>query len=171
MRAALTLLLAACMASASYAQCKYERNEVDKFTKDKVVVTRAKSPLFGAMVEYFDFRSQAGSYFIDIHSSVRRDFDGVPDGATLMFMLANDSVVEAKATHGAPVLPRMVGNMMAYFFDCTYAIDRAGLERMQASPVTAMRFYHYTSYSDVEVKKTARQERMQKAIICLLQAE
>lgn len=152
------------------AQCTYQQNEVDKFTKKKVISTKAHASLFGAMVDYIMFRSVDGNCFLDIHSSVDNSFGAVPEGASLLFRLANDSVVEATAAHLAIAAPAYVGTHIVFFFDATYSMELTALEQLASTPVVGMRIYHTDSYSDIDWQKPRKQEKLQRAAQCLLQA-
>ncbi len=152
------------------AQCKYVKNEVDRFTKSKVVVTKANVSLYGAMIDKWHFRSVDGSYFIDIHSSVRQSFDAIPADGELMFLLDNDSTVQAYSTGLFIPITQRAGNAIVQILDATYALDHVALEQLVSHKVVAIRFYHTNTYTELEMK-AAKQQKIMAAAKCLLEAQ
>jgi hypothetical protein len=150
------------------AQCKYERNEVDRFTHNHVVEVKAKVSFFGAMIDKASFRLVDGHYFMDIHSSTPSDFV-VSEGSSLYFLLANDSVVIAKSIGLFSPSPKSMGSTIAWIFDGTYELDREAMAQLAAVPVVALRFYNSGAYTEREWKPS-KQTKLMDAARCLLAA-
>lgn len=170
MRDALTLLLTAGMAMASFAQCKYEKNEVDKFTKDKVVITKARIVIHSAAADAMRFRHQGESYFLDLSVAVSKGISGVCNGSELNLLLSDSSVVTFTAVSGGDVdvTYNPYGNIR--ILHCTYAVAKDDLLRLAEVPVNSIRIHYCDTYEDTDISKPVKQEKVQKAVSCLLKA-
>lgn len=145
----ITFLLLILLTTLSYGQdCKYKRNEVDQFTKNKVLET--KSEWLGENIAYtlkkIDdtkyLRIELGSYSVF----------AINDGAKLMFLTDKDESIElifpkyeiSKTTPGAVASQYVVE---------TINISGDVLKRLQTEKIIKVRFYTTEGYIDKPIKE------------------
>jgi hypothetical protein len=186
------ILLSLTLASTlSFAQnCKYEKNEVDKFTKKKVVETK-REKLFGTVNTsgFYTVKQEGDKFFIEFDYLVQTSFSGTSRAATniavkekdqLMFLLENDEVVtlESSSTVQSQMKPNMASGLVNWELnDVKYPVTLEQLKTLQSAKTKTLRIYRTIGYDaqnigqqenmDVDIKK-ASQDDMQKMIQCVI---
>jgi hypothetical protein len=88
-------LLIACFANAQ--DCKYSKNEVDKFTKKTILATEWQQMSFYFSVATIKMDS---TIYLYLYINNQSDAFSIPDGAEIYLLLENDTVVTLNALEG-----------------------------------------------------------------------
>jgi hypothetical protein len=175
----------------SYAQnCKYEKNEIDKFTKKKVVITKSEK-VFGTVNTsgFYSVKQDGDNYYIEFDYLVQTSFSGTSRVATniavkekdqLMFLLENDEVVtlESSSTVQTQMKSNMASGLVNWELnDVMYPITKEQLTVLQSAKTKTLRIYRTIGYDaqnfgqqdfmDVDIKK-GNQDDIQRLIQCVL---
>jgi hypothetical protein len=186
-------LAALCMLSISaFSQnCKYEKNEIDKFTKKKVVITKSEKVFYTLNTSGFYTVKQDGeNYYIEFDYLVQTSFSGtsnaeknisIKQNDQLMFLLENDEIVTLVSanTVQTQMKPNMTSQLVNWELnDVSYPISLEQLKTLQSAKTKILRIYRTIGYDaqnigqqdymDVDIKK-ASQDDMQKMIQCVIQ--
>ena len=180
-----------CMLSFStFSQnCKYEKNEIDKFTKKKVVITKSEKVFYTLNTSGFYTVKQDGeNYYIEFDYLVQTSFSGtsnaeknisIKQNDQLMFLLENDEVVTlvSSNTVQTQMKPNMASQLVNWELnDVTYPITLEQLKTLQSAKTKTLRIYRTIGYDaqnigqqdymDVDIKKGS-QDDIQKLIKCI----
>jgi hypothetical protein len=187
------ILLSLTLASTiSFGQnCNYEKNEIDKFTKKKVVETK-REKLFGTLNSsgFYTVKQEGDNFYIEFDYLVQSSFSGASRVATniavkekdqLMFLLENDEVVtlESSSTVQSQMKPNLSSGLVNWELnDVKYPITLEQLKTLQSAKTTTLRIYRTIGFDaqnigqqesmDVDIKK-ASQDDMQQMIQCVIQ--
>ncbi len=187
------ILLSLTLASTiSYGQnCNFEKNEVDKFTKKKVVETK-REKLFGTLNSsgFYTVKQEGDNFYIEFDYLVQSSFSGASRVATniavkekdqLMFLLENDEVVtlESSSTVQSQMKPNLSSGLVNWELnDVKYPVTLEQLKTLQSAKTTTLRIYRTIGFDaqnigqqesmDVDIKK-ASQDDMQQMINCVLE--
>ena len=187
------ILLSLTLASTfSFGQnCKYEKNEVDKFTKKKVIITKSEK-VFSTLNTsgFYTVRQEGDKFFIEFDYLVQTSFSGtsrvasniaVKEKDQLMFLLENDEVVtlESSTTVQTQMKPNMQSGLVNWELnDVVYSITKEQLTILQSANTKTLRIYRTIGYDaqnlgqqefmDVDIKK-ASQGDIKNLIQCVLQ--
>jgi hypothetical protein len=187
------ILLSLTLASTlSFGQnCKYEKNEIDKFTKKKVVITKSEK-VFATLNTsgFYTVKQDGDNYYIEFDYLVQTSFSGTSRAATniavkekdqLMFLLENDEVVtlESSSTVQTQMKPNMQSGLVNWELnDVAYPITKEQLTILQSAKTKTLRIYRTIGYDaqnlgqqefmDVDIKK-ASQDDIQKMIKCVIE--
>jgi hypothetical protein len=186
-------LAALCMLSfnAFSQNCKYEKNEIDKFTKKKVVITKSEKVFYTLNTSGFYTVKQDGeNYYIEFDYLVQTSFSGtsnaeknisIKQNDQLMFLLENDEIVTLVSanTVQTQMKPNMTSQLVNWELnDVSYPISLEQLKTLQSAKTKTLRIYRTIGYDaqnigqqenmDVDIKK-ASQDDMQKMIQCVIQ--
>jgi len=150
-----TLLAVLLIASASlFAQCKYNTNEIDKFTKDTVKITK-RSTLIYAL-------NDRGNVFFIKQNSLKylhlQYFSGgikslvIQENAELMFILEDETVLTLKAmnsTYGDVNLNSIGGDNSGV--KANYTLSKEDLNLLQTKKIKSVRLYLNDTHKDYNV--------------------
>ncbi len=186
------LTITAAISINSYAQnCKYEKNEIDKFTKKKVVVTKSEK-VFAALNTsgFYTVKQDGENYYIEFDYLVQTSFSGtsnaeknivIKQNDQLMFLLENDEVVTLKAskTIQTQMKPNMTTQLVNWELnDVSYPVTKEQLSTLQSAKTKTLRIYRTIGFDgqnfgqqdfmDVDIKK-GNQDDIQRLIQCVLQ--
>jgi hypothetical protein len=185
------LTISAVISMNSYAQnCKYEKNEIDKFTKKKVVITKSEKVFYTLNTSGFYTVKQDGeNYYIEFDYLVQTSFSGtsnaeknisIKQNDQLMFLLENDEVVTlvSSNTVQTQMKPNMASQLVNWELnDVSYPITLEQLKTLQSAKTKTLRIYRTIGYDaqnigqqdymDVEIKK-ASQDDIQKLSNCVI---
>lgn len=136
------------------AQCKYQRNEVDPFTKREVVQTKWERlfsnlgtavNVYGARVDSFHYLT-VGLNMLDVFS--------VDEDAKLMFILDNDSVVTLKALEWVVADYSTTGSITTWYGSVDYYVPDSLLILLTSHTVKKLRLYMTDGYFEKEVTES-----------------
>ena len=187
------ILLSLTLASTlSFGQnCKYEKNEIDKFTKKKVVVTKSEK-VFATLNTsgFYTVKQDGDNYYIEFDYLVQTSFSGtsnaekniaIKQNDELLFLLENDDVVTLKSskTVQTQMKPNMATQLVNWELnDVSYPITKEQLSTLQSAKTKTLRIYRTIGFDgqnigqqdfmDVDIKK-GNQDDIQKLIQCVLQ--
>jgi hypothetical protein len=160
--------------TANAADCKYEKNELDKFTKIRIIETdweRLSSlpGFFASFAAYASVRTKGDEKFLSMkfsateHDKYRpREYElrnrfTIAEGAPLKLLLGDGSIVELQSVRGVNVNARFTdpGDMTyieEYQIDSKwsveYVLDESAIAALSAQDVTHMRIEGVTKYAD-----------------------
>lgn len=160
--------------------CKYEINEVDKFTGKVTKITKSKKVITTFLTAgSFSMKRVDSDYFIVLNYGLSRykKFEpyNINSGAQLILLLQNGEKITLttpdeikgikKTTIGIPPV------YSCYLNDVNYPVEKKSIEMLLKSKVTNIRFYRTESngkedYIDSELKSKA-QEGIQDLIMCV----
>ena len=171
--------------------CKYEKNEIDKFTKKKVVVTKSEKVFTSLNTSgFYTVKQEDENFFIEFDYLVQTSFSGTSKAETnitikekdqLMFLLENDEVITLVSS--STVQTQMKPNMASQLVNCelndvAYPITLDQLKTLQSSKTKTLRIYRTIGYDaqnigqqeymDVDLKK-GDQDDIQMLIQCVIQ--
>lgn len=195
--AAAAILILAAAPAAHAKKCKYEENGIDDFTGEKLLSTKWK--LFHTAVDVTGFAEVAGitkgdSNFLDLRIRTAEilayDLDGdelrnrfvVPEGARLLILLADDTVVELAAHKKVTGVSRSSSSNSQLTesseLEIRYKIKTSAVIRyplnddsytaLIGQPATHVRLSTISGDHDFKVHKKLTNE-IQKALLCLTQ--
>lgn len=177
--------------TASAQNCKYEKNEIDKFTKKKVIVTKSEK-IFATLNTsgFYTVKQDGDSYNIEFDYLVQTSFSGtsnadknitIKQGDQLMFLLDNDEVVtlSSSKTVQTEMKPNMATQLINWELnDVSYQVTKEQLSTLQSAKTTTLRIYRTIGFDgqnlgqqdfmDVDIKK-GNQDAIQNLILCVLQ--
>ena len=194
--AALTVLIIAAIPAANAKECRYSKNEIDDFTNEKLLTT--KWHLFHTAIQTTGFAYASGitvgdrdylairiateetlSYELD-DDELRTRFV-VPEGASLLILLADDTIVELPAQQQATGVARSSsadsrdsGNSLEVRYEVKldavirYSLNASAFEALSSQTATHVRLTTNSGDHDFEVHDKLTDE-IQKAVLCLKQ--
>lgn len=145
------------IASFSFAQdCKYEKNEVDKFTKKMTKVTKKVKLIQTFNSEGYVYITKEDTS-LSISLNYRTSFSKsvkVEDGSELSFLLEGGDIITLKKKNGS------------------YPISKENLTKLSSTKTKTLRYYYTDSdgnykYSDTEIKDGNAEDFM-KLTLCVL---
>lgn len=171
--------------------CKYEKNEIDKFTKKKVVVTKSEKVFTSLNTSgFYTVKQEDENFFIEFDYLVQTSFSGTSKAETnitikekdqLMFLLENDEVITlvSSSTVQTQMKPNMASQLVNWELnDVAYPITLDQLKTLQSSKTKTLRIYRTIGYDaqnigqqeymDVDLKK-GDQDDIQMLIQCVIQ--
>lgn len=185
------LTIIAAISINSYAQnCKYEKNEIDKFTKKKIVITKSEK-VFGTVNTsgFYTVKQDGDNYYIEFDYLVQTSFSGtsnaekniaIKQNDQLMFLLENDEVVTltSSKTVQTQMKPNMATQLVNWELnDVSYPITNEQLSTLLSAKTQTLRIYRTIGFDgqnpgqqdfmDVDIKK-GNQDDIQKLIQCIL---
>lgn len=176
--------------SAFLQNCKYEKNEIDKFTKKMVVITKSEKVFYTLNTSgFFTVKQDGENYYIEFDYLVQTSFSGtsnseknisIKQNDQLMFLLENDEIVTlvSSNTVQTQMKPNMASQLVNWELnDVVYPITLEQLKTLQSAKTKTLRIYRTIGYDaqnigqqdymDVDIKK-ASQDDIQKLIQCVL---
>ena len=191
MKNQLIVLLTLFSFSVFAQNCKYEKNEIDKFTKKKVVVTKSEKVFTSLNTSgFYTVKQEDENFFIEFDYLVQTSFSGTSKAETnitikekdqLMFLLENDEVITlvSSSTVQTQMKPNMASQLVNWELnDVVYPITLEQLKTLQSAKTKTLRIYRTIGYDaqnfgqqdymDVDIKK-ASQDDIQKLINCLIE--
>ena len=170
--------------------CKYEKNEIDKFTKKKVVVTKSEKVFTSLNTSgFYTVKQEDENFFIEFDYLVQTSFSGTSKAETnitikekdqLMFLLENDEVITlvSSSTVQTQMKPNMASQLVNWELnDVAYPITLDQLKTLQSSKTKTLRIYRTIGYDaqnigqqeymDVDLKK-GDQDDIQILIQCVV---
>lgn len=185
------LTITAAISINSYAQnCKYEKNEIDKFTKKKVVITKSEK-VFATLNTsgFYTVKQDGDNFYIEFDYLVQTSFSGtsnaekniaVKQNDQLMFLLDNDEVVTLASakTVQTQMKPNMATQLVNWELnDVSYPVTKEQLNTLQSAKTKTLRIYRTIGFDgqnigqqdfmDVDIKK-GNQDDIQKLIQCVV---
>ena len=170
--------------------CKYEKNEIDKFTKKKVVVTKSEKVFTSLNTSgFYTVKQEDENFFIEFDYLVQTSFSGTSKAETnitikekdqLMFLLENDEVITlvSSSTVQTQMKPNMASQLVNWELnDVAYPITLDQLKTLQSAKTKTLRIYRTIGYDaqnigqqeymDVDLKK-GDQDDIQMLIQCVV---
>ena len=170
--------------------CKYEKNEIDKFTKKKVVVTKSEKVFTSLNTSgFYTVKQEDENFFIEFDYLVQTSFSGTSKAETnitikekdqLMYLLENDEVITlvSSSTVQTQMKPNMASQLVNWELnDVAYPITLDQLKTLQSSKTKTLRIYRTIGYDaqnigqqeymDVDLKK-GDQDDIQILIQCVV---
>lgn len=190
MKNQLIVLLTLFSFSVFAQNCKYEKNEFDKFTKKKVVVTKSEKVFTSLNTSgFYTVKQEDENFFIEFDYLVQTSFSGTSKAETniaikekdqLMFLLENDEVITlvSSSTVQTQMKPNMASQLVNWELnDVTYPITLDQLKTLQSAKTKTLRIYRTIGYDaqnigqqeymDVDLKK-GDQDDIQMLIQCVI---
>ena len=190
MKNQLIVLLTLFSFSVFAQNCKYEKNEIDKFTKKKVVVTKSEKVFTSLNTSgFYTVKQEDENFFIEFDYLVQTSFSGTSKAETnitikekdqLMFLLENDEVITlvSSSTVQTQMKPNMASQLVNWELnDVAYPITLDQLKTLQSSKTKTLRIYRTIGYDaqnigqqeymDVDLKK-GDQDDIQMLIQCVV---
>ena len=194
--AAITILMIAAPPAANAKDCKYKKNEIDDFTKEKLLTT--KWHLFHTAIATIGFAEASGvtvgdkdylairitkeeTLSYELNDDELRSRFVVPEGAPLLILLADDSIVELAAHRLATGVAksksansRDAGGAREVRYELEldavirYSLDDSAFEALSTQTATHVRLTTNSGDHDFEVHDKLTDE-IQKAVLCLKQ--
>lgn len=156
----------------SYGQkCKYEKNEIDEFTKKEVIITKEQqlTKVGMGMGNFlrFDVRSLDGNKFIRLFIFSNKAFS-VRQGSEVMFLLENDQVATLHYTESVVADFKRVQqlNHTQWTVHVLLHIDQESLEALLDIPVKKVRWYTSEGYHEEDVNPKHKYH-LSNALKCL----
>ncbi len=152
------------------AQCKYEVNDADPFTKQPRKLTREqilwKHPSGGNSLSFKAGRN-GDSMFLQMRYSHKGDVFTVLDGSTLMLRVGDSSVVELPCTTGK-VADFYTSESMGtvWYVDIEYSIGEDAMQVLRSGMVTFAKFHTKEGYIEKEIKEN-KQAVISSLVGCL----
>lgn len=170
MRTPLFLSLLLCTIGVQAQNCKYTENKYDPFLKAYRVATKAKLAIDMTSGANFYFRRVDSTYIIGADLSLGATVIGHDD--PIMFRLSNDTVVEMTTGEVYAAESVVSGGMVFQVTHPNYRTTRSQLEQVARSSIVGVRVYYSDAYAEYDLgNKPNLQEKMRKAIGCLLEAK
>ena len=190
MKNQLIVLLTLFSFSVFAQNCKYEKNEIDKFTKKKVVVTKSEKVFTSLNTSgFYTVKQEDENFFIEFDYLVQTSFSGTSKAETnitikekdqLMFLLENDEVITlvSSSTVQTQMKPNMASQLVNWELnDVAYPITLDQLKTLQSAKTKTLRIYRTIGYDaqnigqqeymDVDLKK-GDQDDIQMLIQCVV---
>lgn len=190
MKIQLIVLLTLFSFSVFAQNCKYEKNEIDKFTKKKVVVTKSEKVFTSLNTSgFYTVKQEDENFFIEFDYLVQTSFSGTSKAETnitikekdqLMFLLENDEVITlvSSSTVQTQMKPNMASQLVNWELnDVAYPITLDQLKTLQSAKTKTLRIYRTIGYDaqnigqqeymDVDLKK-GDQDDIQMLIQCVV---
>jgi hypothetical protein len=143
-----------------YSQdCKYARNEVDEFTKNKVVETKSEwlAPNVG-----YSLKKINDSKFLRLEINLFTVFS-IRDGAKLMFLTDHDEPITM-------LFPKYeisrVGSASNFYIVEYLELTADLIERFKNEKINKIRFYTTDGYSDRDIKEK-RDKKFKELLKCI----
>jgi hypothetical protein len=175
----------------SAQNCKYVKNEIDKFTKKKVIITKSEKIVATLNTSgFYTVKQDGDNYYIEFDYLVQTSFSGtsnaeknitIKQNDQLMFLLENDEVVTltSSKTVQTEMKPNMATKMINWELnDVAYPVTKEQLSALQSAKTKTLRIYRTNGFDgqnagqqdfmDVEIKK-GNQDAIQNLIQCVLQ--
>lgn len=136
------IILFTLVTAISFSQCKYQTNEIDKFTKTSKIVTKSESlhKDFNSAIS-FSFCKFDSEYFVKVGINLTDKTYSIIDGDKLM-LICGDSIVS---------LVSLETQVATGFVYVNYLITREQLEVLQNHTITNVRVYLRDSYIEKEI--------------------
>ena len=156
------ILLLLAISITTYGQeCKYARNEVDQFTKNKVLET--KSEWLGENIAY-TLKKIDDTKFLRIEMGSYSVF-AINDGAKLMFLTDSEDPIELtfpkyEVSKTAP------GAVASQYVAQTINISGDVLTRLQTEKIIKVRFYTTDGFIDKPIKEK-RASKFREQLKCI----
>jgi hypothetical protein len=186
----LLLPLFFCFQSLSQ-NCKYEKNEIDKFTKKKVIITKSEKVFSTFNTSgFYTVKQEDNDFYIQFDYLVSTPFSGastmpaniaIKENDQLMFLLDNDEVVTLKCskTVQSQAQPNLAFHVVNWnLSNVNYPVTREQLKALQSSKTNTLRIYRTVGFDaqkigqqeffDVEIKRSNKED-LQRLIKCVIQ--
>ena len=165
MKKLLFIFFACFLVSVSYAQ-KIMKNEVDKFTKTKIVET-SKESLYSenymgsGWIYKFEFCiRKAGDSYVMPAKILLKDIEKYDENSGVTFLLDNDDIVELK-TNFTGVGATNFGK--GHFFETSFNINDIDVQKLKEHKITDVRVSYLGGHYDRELKGK-KQELVMKCL-------
>ena len=146
-----------CINAFTFAQCKFEVNEFDKFTKTINIVTKMEilHKDFNSAIS-FNFCKSDSNLFIKVGLNLTGEIYSINEGDKLMIM-CSDSIITLKASQY---------KLVSGFTYVNYFITQEQLEIIKTINITDIRLYLIDSYIDkkIELKRAEKILELSKCI-------
>lgn len=167
--------------SAIGQNCKFEKNEIDKFTGKFTKITKAEKVIgtFFTSGEFSVKRIDTSFFFtFDYVLSSYSKFEpySISEGAQLIFLFENGETVTLKSVDNIQGTKKTTVGIppvySCYLTNVSYTISKNDIETFFKSKVKSIRFYRNESngkedYIDNDIKKK-NQDDIQSLVKCLL---
>lgn len=166
------LLFTFCLLSffiyGAHAQCKYERNEYDRFLNINIKETKAVLYLGMSERVNINFISAGDSLLAKVmYSATGFNSIVVPETKPMLFIMENDSVVTLYPVRLAMGIPSTVGGLNLTMTTVSYGIDQAAAIKLSTMDIKAFRMYFTDSYLEHDVKP-GKADKIKTALDCVL---
>lgn len=136
----------------TYAQCKYETNEVDKFTKKTVLKTKYTA-LWQSMFHALSFKAKKLDTirFLEMTYSTSYIYS-VEKDSKLMFLMGNDSIVTLIAMGYETANGVTAGTVTIWSAIVDYYLSAKDHAILMSNTIVNVRFYTRNGYIEKDVK-------------------
>lgn len=165
MKKILFLIFACFLVSSSYAQ-RIKKNEVDKFTKTKVVETTWESLysvnfMASGFIYKFDFCiRKAGDLYVMPANILLKEIEKYDEHSGVTFLLDNEETV-VLTTVFTGIGAEKFGN--GYYFETSFNIDATDVQKLKEHKITNVRVSYLGGHYDKELKGK-KQELVMKCL-------
>lgn len=152
--------------SQSQNNCRYEKNEIDKFTKMVSRITKQQTLNTRGPEPYLYVKGKNVDGFIGIGLLIQERFPvrySIKKGDELKLSLTNGEVITVKCVK--EVTPRRYYGNTEYYANYVFMPD--DVQKILANKVDAVRIYHSEGYTTVNIVPS-RQSVIQNAIRCVM---
>jgi hypothetical protein len=154
--------------TASAQKCRYEVNELDKFTGKMTKQTKLEgiSDKGGTAIYLAARREGESIYFLFdwwTCDAKKVTMPSISKGMKMMFLFADNSNVEIESVDNITAVPKnylvsIPPMYCAILYKCSYAISAEAAEKLMKQPISVIRFYKTdasgkTDYQDVNINK------------------
>ncbi len=165
----LTILL--CLVSFnlfnSFGQnCKYSKNETDKFTKKEILITKPTT-LWSALMSAMAFKAIKINNFKYLQMKyATTSIFSVNKGSKLMFLLNNDSIVKLITPESKTANYKTSKYATIWSASINYELSEADYEILLNGIVKSIRFYTPKGYIEKQIKPN-RSKNFYKILRCI----
>lgn len=150
----------------SNKNCRYEKNEIDKFTKSVVRITKQQTLNTRGPEPYLYVKGKNVDGFIGIGLLIQERFPvryTIKKGDELKIALLNGEVISVKCAK--EVTPRRYYGGAEYYVNYVFMPD--DVQKILQSKVDAIRIYHSEGHTSINLAPS-RQEVIQYVIRCVM---
>ncbi len=152
MKKVILLILITLSTFYSFSQCKFKKDEVDEFTKNRIRETK-DFMVAGVFSQSYmvQLRQVNDGYFLKLgYSTLGTSSIVIGQGDELMIKLNNDSVITLQSLEIASATHSYSSGMTATTIYCNYSITKEQLELLAKNPAVKIRFYTTDGYLEKE---------------------
>jgi hypothetical protein len=147
-----------------FSQCDFDENKYDDFKKwwvtEKKIQVRLNMLGEG---ETFYFRKVDNNYYLNIQVARTSSLGVIREGAELMLMLTNDTIISLKSTE----LTTSIIHPQGSYIVAKYSMSENDLKWLRYYPLKKFRIYFTDSYMDFDVKEE-KQKKIENAAGCMI---
>lgn len=147
-------------------ECRYEKNEIDKFTKSKILKTKWTG-LWSTLRSGLAFKALRinDTKYLELCYSASSIYS-INEGSELMFLMNNDSVVKLIADESKIADPHTSSYGTTWSIAVDYYLPESDYKVLLNGIVKTIRFYTPDGYIEKEIKMK-RSKNLNKILKCI----